>query len=207
MEHTQKGVVVPLAASWNDLGCWAAVAKSGIMDSANNVVKGEVIIKDCENCFVSAEGQMVAVLGVKDKIVVTTPDVVLVADKAHSQEVKHLVNQLKSHRSDLVVHHTKKYDANGYVKNIAKEDYFAIEHFMVKSGSSITLAECPFPMYWIVVNGVAEIAVMQEVFSVSENHSLRVEKNLPCQLLNKTDQPLHLLRVQVKSSVAIEMKV
>lgn len=207
MEHTQKGVVVPLAASWNDLGCWAAVAKSGIMDSANNVVKGEAIIKDCENCFVSAEEQMVAVLGVKDKIVVTTPDVVLVADKAHSQEVKHLVSQLKPYRSDLVVHHNKKYDTHGYVENIAKEDYFAVEHFMVKPRSNTVLAECPFPMYLIVVNGLAEIAVMQETFSVSEDHSLRVEKNLPCQLLNKTDKPLHLLRVQVKSSVEIETKI
>lgn len=208
MEHTQKGVVAPLAASWNDLGCWAAVAKSGSMDAANNVVKGQAIIKDCENCFVSAEDQqMVAVLGVKDKIVVATSDVVLVADKSHSQDVKHLVNQLKPHRSDLVMHHHKKYSSYGYVENIAKEQHYAVEHFMVKPQSTTVLPECLFPSYWIVANGAVEIQVGSAIYFISENESLPMGKHSGCQLFNKADKPLHLLRIQLTSPVEVEATI
>ena len=39
MEKTHKAVVIPLASSWNDLGCWTAVAKAGVCDAENNVIQ------------------------------------------------------------------------------------------------------------------------------------------------------------------------
>ena len=172
MEKTQKAVLIPLASSWNDLGCWSAVAKSGTCDADNNVVRGEVLIKDCEDCFISAEGQMVAVLGLKNQIVVTTPDVVLVANKAYSQEVKQLVHQLKSHNSDLVTHHRKQSNPSGYIENLVTEDYFSVEHFMLKPLSNLNLPACAYPAYWIVVSGAGEIILESQSHKLQAHHSL-----------------------------------
>ena len=139
-----------MASSWNDLGCWAAVAKSGSCDEQNNVVRGEVLIKDSEDCFISSEGQMVAVLGIKNQIIVTAPDVVLVANKTYSQDVKHLVHQLKSHNSDLVTHHQKHYDPFGYTEHLANQDNFSIDHVMIKPKSSLLypLQLCHLNCWW-----------------------------------------------------------
>jgi len=52
---------------------------------------------------VDAEGKLVALLGVKDLVVVDTPDALLIADRARSQEVGELVKKLeKQHRDDLL---------------------------------------------------------------------------------------------------------
>lgn len=204
MEKTHKAVVIPLAASWNDLGCWAAVAKSGICDANSNVVKGDVLIQDSENCFVSAEGQMVAILGLKNQIVVATPDVVLVANKACSQNVKNLVQQLKSNDSHLVTHHKKQHHASGYTENLATSDWCAIDHMTLNPGSQLSVPACAYPAYWVVVNGTAEILVEEHTYKISANHSLSIEQALKCDLINKTEQALHLVRIQLKTKVTAQ---
>ncbi len=207
MEKTHKAVVMPLASSWNDLGCWAAVAKAGACDDERNVIRGDVLIKDSQDCFISSESQMVAALGLKNQIIVTTADVVLVADKAYSQEVKHLVSQLKSHNSHLVAHHKKQYESSGYIENLALEDYFSVEHFMLKPLANLTLPVSPFPVQWIAVQGSAEILVNKQLCLLAQHHSLHIDEQLACHLTNKTEQPVHLIRVQLKSKVNVDNKV
>ena len=52
---------------------------------------------------VPSSGRLVAVLGLEDVVVVDTRDVVLVVPRARAQEVKHLVDELRSQgRADLV---------------------------------------------------------------------------------------------------------
>lgn len=95
MEKTDKAVVIPLNLPWNDLGCWASIADASESDEKNNVIRGNVILKDCEGCLLSSESQqLVATISIKDLIVISTPDAVLVADKAHAQEVKEIVKSL-----------------------------------------------------------------------------------------------------------------
>ncbi len=206
METTDKAVVIPLASSWNDLGCWAAVAKSNICDRENNVTRGDVLIKDSKNCFISSEGQMVAVLGLKDQVVVTTADVILVADKSYSQDVKYLVHQLKSHNSHLVAYHKKQYDFTGYTESLTTENDFTVEHIMLKPCSKLFLPASPYPVHWVVVSGAAEITINHQIHEVLINHSLSVGKQLECDLKNLGDQPAHLIRIQLKSPTSIMSK-
>ncbi|MDJ0651846.1 MAG: mannose-1-phosphate guanylyltransferase/mannose-6-phosphate isomerase [Simkaniaceae bacterium] len=96
MEKTTNVALIPFHLPWNDLGCWASVADAGESDDQNNVIRGNVLLKDSEGCLLTSEsGQLVATVGVKDLIVVATPDAVLVADKAHAQEVKDIVKSLR----------------------------------------------------------------------------------------------------------------
>ncbi len=198
MEKTARAVVIPLASSWNDLGCWTAVAKAGSYDSKNNVIRGEVVIQDSEDCFISSEGQMIAALGLKNQIIVSTPDVVLVANKAFSQEVKTLVQQLKLRDSHLVAHHKKQYDSSGYKENIATEDNFSIEYFMLKPFSSLTLPANSYPALWLVVTGKLEMLIGSELKKLKTHDSLYLPDMVSSFLFNKTEQPLHLLKIQLK---------
>ena len=43
MEKSNKVVVVPLDAQWNDIGAWPALYDIGTKDSQGNVIKGDVI--------------------------------------------------------------------------------------------------------------------------------------------------------------------
>lgn len=200
MEKTAQAIVIPLASSWNDLGCWTAVAKAGSYDAKNNVIRGEVVIQDSEDCFISSEGQMIAALGLSNQIIVSTPDVVLVANKSYSQEVKNLVHQLKLRDSHLVAHHKKQYDSSGYTENIVTEDNFVIEYFMLKPFATLTLPANPHPIWLLVVTGKLEVLVGSEIKKLSAQHSVYLPGMVNCHFFNKHDQPLHFLRVQLKAN-------
>ncbi|HEY4360707.1 MAG TPA: sugar phosphate nucleotidyltransferase [Bryobacteraceae bacterium] len=98
--------VVGLAAGeigWNDVGSWNAVYELAGGDAAGNVVHGDSLVEASSGVYAQAHGKLVALLGVKDLIVVDTPDALLIADRSRAQEVGDLVKRLeKMGRHDLL---------------------------------------------------------------------------------------------------------
>jgi mannose-1-phosphate guanylyltransferase len=88
---------------WNDVGSWNAVYELLSRDQHGNVLRAEALAHSSSGNYVHAEGKLVALLGVKDLIVVDTPDALLIADRSRAQEVGDLVKQLeKQRRHDLL---------------------------------------------------------------------------------------------------------
>lgn len=96
MEKAEKVAVVPCNIGWSDVGSWLAmsdltpVAKDGVRTS------GRVISVDSENCYVLGQRRLIATVGVKNLAVVETDDAILVADLRRTQDVKQIVDALKS---------------------------------------------------------------------------------------------------------------
>jgi mannose-1-phosphate guanylyltransferase len=100
---------VPGAFGWNDVGDFHTLGEVLPADQANNVVVGpgedrdkpDVLLVDSSGVVVVPHsGRLVSVLGMRDVIVVDTPDVVLVCPRERAQDVKRLVEELKG-RGDL----------------------------------------------------------------------------------------------------------
>ena len=88
---------------WNDVGSWNAVYELLPRDSAGNVTRSEALVHSSTGNYVDAEGKLVALLGVKDLIVVDTPQALLIADRSRAQEVGELVKMLENQkRHDLL---------------------------------------------------------------------------------------------------------
>jgi mannose-1-phosphate guanylyltransferase len=104
LEKAQK--VAGIAAGdfgWNDVGSWNAVYELMSRDGCGNVVANDSVCLDAHDNFVDARGKMVALLGVKDLIVVDTPDALLVATRDRAQEVGDIVKVLeKNNRHELL---------------------------------------------------------------------------------------------------------
>ena len=81
---------------WDDVGTWAAADRHLRTDARRNVAKGVVTLLDCENTVAVAEGPEIAALGVKDLVVVTTKDHVLVAAKDRVQDLKRILAERTS---------------------------------------------------------------------------------------------------------------
>ncbi len=89
--------------AWNDVGSWNAVYELLPRDGAGNVIARESVCLDASGNFVDARGKLVALLGVKDLIVVDTPDALLVASRDRAQQVGEIVKTLeKRERHDLL---------------------------------------------------------------------------------------------------------
>ncbi|MFI5936670.1 mannose-1-phosphate guanylyltransferase [Actinoplanes sp. NPDC051494] len=95
---------VPGDFGWNDVGDFHTLGEVLAADAAGNVVVGNdpeasagVMLRESENLVVvPTSGRLVAALGVRDLIIVDTPDAVLVVPRDRAQEVKSLVDELKA---------------------------------------------------------------------------------------------------------------
>jgi len=96
--------VVPAALGWDDIGDWAALAALLPGDAALKVVgdAAQVLDVDSSGIAVPAGNRLVAVLGLKDVVVIDTPSAVLVTTREWAQDVKKVVETLtRLGRNDL----------------------------------------------------------------------------------------------------------
>jgi mannose-1-phosphate guanylyltransferase len=99
--------VVGVAADdigWSDVGSWNAVYELQSRDGAENATPAtDAVLLDAEGCYVDARGKLVALLGVKDLVVVDTPDALLITRRDRSQDVGKIVKELEARqREDLL---------------------------------------------------------------------------------------------------------
>lgn len=99
MEYAKQVVVLPGDFGWNDVGSWDEVYKIAAKDDAGNAVSGNHIVLDSHNCLIDAPERVIAAIGLKDLIVVDTPDAVLICHRSQAQAVKDVVEQLKRRKT------------------------------------------------------------------------------------------------------------
>jgi mannose-1-phosphate guanylyltransferase len=106
MEGAEGVVVTPATFEWNDVGHWGALDEVLGSDAAGNVIGGPVCAIDTEGSVLFArEGgdRLLAVLGMRDVVVVETEDATLVMPKEQAQRVRDVVAWIKERgRSDLL---------------------------------------------------------------------------------------------------------
>ena len=103
MERAETVFVVPGSFGWNDVGDWRAVYGLSNKNDRGNAIQGNVIMQDSDGCLVQSNDRLVAVVGIKNAIVVDTDDAVLVCDRDKAQQVKHVVDYLHSHELEEFV--------------------------------------------------------------------------------------------------------
>jgi mannose-1-phosphate guanylyltransferase len=97
MERADNVVVIPASFGWSDVGSWSALPGLLPADGAGNVPvdEAETVAVDASGCLVHGGGRLVALVGVRDLVVVSTGDSVLVCHKERAQEVKRVVEELE----------------------------------------------------------------------------------------------------------------
>ena len=95
MEKTKLGTVLPLNVGWSDIGTWKSVWEASEKDDKNNFSKGNVILRDSNNCYFRSESRLVVGIGINNLVIIETNDAILILDKEKSQEVKYIVQDLK----------------------------------------------------------------------------------------------------------------
>ena len=103
MEKLDDIYTLPLDCGWSDLGSWAALDEVLPRDDQGNSGRGDRLALDAGGNLLFSDAGTIAVLGVKDLVVVRTGDTVLVCPKERSQEVKRIVAELAARgREDLL---------------------------------------------------------------------------------------------------------
>jgi mannose-1-phosphate guanylyltransferase/mannose-6-phosphate isomerase len=198
MEKTDKAMVVPLDAGWNDIGSWSALWEVADKDAAGNVQHGDVISIDNNNCYLQgAENRLIAAVGLHDLIIVDTDDAILVVDKHQVQHVKTVVEILKKQDRPEARQHRSVYRPWGSYHAIDHGQRYQVKRITVNPGCKLSVqmhhhrAE-----HWIVVSGTAKVRNGDQEMLLTENQSVYIPLGTIHALENPGKIPLELIEVQ-----------
>ncbi len=200
MEKTKSAAVVPFNITWDDVGSWSSLWKVNSKNENNNFIKGDVYSHETNNSYVHADSRLVATIGLDNHIVVETADAVLVADKSKTQEVKHILSQLKQDEREETNLHKRVYRPWGWYESICSSDNFQVKRICVSPGASLSLqmhhhrAE-----HWVIVKGVAKVTNGDEVKLFNEDQSTYIPIGNKHRLENCEQEDLEIIEIQTGS--------
>jgi mannose-1-phosphate guanylyltransferase len=197
MEKSHNVAVVPCSIGWSDIGSWTALGDLTAADTQGNRIEGEVILHDVSNCYIQSNQRIVGAVGVQDLIIIDTPDAVLVADRNHAQDVKHLYTRLKAAGHEAHKLHTTVHRPWGTYTVLEEGSKFKIKRIEVKCGASLSLQMHHHRSeHWIVVSGMARVVNGQQELFVNTNESTYIPAGHKHRLENPGVLPLVMIEVQ-----------
>jgi mannose-1-phosphate guanylyltransferase/mannose-6-phosphate isomerase len=199
MEKADGLAVVPFGAGWSDLGGWDAVWRESSPDARGVALRGAATAIDCDSTLLRAEadGQVVVGLGLRDLVVVAMPDAVLVADKSRAQDVKLVVQTLKSKQAVQAETFPRDHRPWGWFDSLAIGDRFQVKRIVVNPGAALSLQSHHHRSeHWIVVEGTARVTIDDTVQLVTENQSVYIPLGAVHRMENPGKVPMALIEVQ-----------
>jgi len=197
MERTAHAAVIPAEFEWSDVGSWEALWDIAQKDADGNAARGDVQLQDTKGSLVFGERRLVATLGVEDLIIVDTDDALLVADRARSQDVREVVEDLKRANRSEHLSHTRVYRPWGYYESVDAGERFQVKRLMVKPGAALSLQlHRKRAEHWVVVSGTARVTRGEEIFDLQENQSTFIPVGTKHRLENAGSEPLLIIEVQ-----------
>jgi mannose-1-phosphate guanylyltransferase/mannose-6-phosphate isomerase len=130
-------------------------------------------------------------------VVIETADVVLIADRKRTQDVRNIVEQLKRQGRSERLSHRKVHRPWGSYDSVDQGERFQVKRIVVHCGAALSLqmhhhrAE-----HWIVVKGTAEVTRGDETFLLGENQSTYIPPGVTHRLANPGKIPLEIIEVQ-----------
>jgi mannose-1-phosphate guanylyltransferase/mannose-6-phosphate isomerase len=200
MEKTDRAAVVTGDFRWSDIGSWDALFDITPPDASGNVVHGPAVAMDSSGCVLHSDGRLITAVGVKDMVVVSTSDAVMVVPRARAQEVKQLVDTLKATKRAEATDHKRMHRPWGYYESIDLGERFQVKRIVVIPGGKLSLQKHRHRAeHWVVVHGTAEVTIGDKVTAVHENESIYIPIGSVHRLANQGKIPLELIEVQTGS--------
>lgn len=200
MEKTDKAVVIGMDAKWNDVGSWSSIWDVSDKDSTGNVKRGDVLTEKTTNSYIYSQNKLVATVGIDNLVVVETKDAVLVANMQSVQDVKGIVQQLKTLGRTEHLQHREVFRPWGSHDAVADAPRYHVKRVTVLPGQK-TAMQVHFNRaeHWIVVSGTAKVHHSDKSFLVSENESTYIPVGIAHSIENPGKIPLEIIEVRTGS--------
>ena len=127
-------------------------------------------------------------------------DAVLVADKAHLQDVKQVVTLLREQDVPQADDYPRFHRPWGWYETLTKGPRFQVKQIMVHPNGTLSLQSHHHRSeHWVVVEGTAEVVIGDETRLVTENESVYIPLGTKHRLANPGKLPVYLVEVQTGS--------
>ncbi|MBP2641434.1 MAG: algA [Firmicutes bacterium] len=196
-EKSKKMVIIPFQAYWNDIGSWDAVYDAMEKDEAGNAVKGDCLPLNCTNTLMMSRSRLLAGIGLEDLLVVETDDVIVVARRGESQNMKDLVTELTRQGRKEAAENTTMYRPWGSYTIMGEGKGYKMKKIRVTSGQKLSLQlHYHRSEHWVVIGGTAKVTVDQTETMVHRNESIYIPPSTKHRLENPGKMPLEIIEIQ-----------
>lgn len=197
MERSSKAAMVPVTFRWSDVGSWGSLDEVAEKNKAGNVVSGRVIDLESTRSIVYAERRVVATIGLKDMVVVDTPDATLVCPKSRAQDVKKIVDILKKQQAPEHLEHLTVQRPWGSYTVLEEGPGFKVKRVTVNPGGRLSLQmHHQRSEHWVVISGTARVTRDREVFDLQVGESTAIPVKTTHRLENPGQETMHIIEVQ-----------
>ncbi|WP_339532893.1 mannose-1-phosphate guanylyltransferase/mannose-6-phosphate isomerase [Pseudomonas mucidolens] len=197
MEKSAQVTVVPCDIGWSDIGSWDALRQLTPSDDLGNQVNGEAILHDVHNCYIDSPKRVLGAVGVSNLIIVDTPDAILIADANRSQDVRHIVAELKRQNHPAFSLHRTVTRPWGAYTVLEESTRFKIKRIVVKPNASLSLQMHHHRSeHWVVVSGAALITNGDREILLNMNESTYIPAGHKHRLTNPGIIDLVMIEVQ-----------
>lgn len=171
VEQAQSVVVVPYEGMWKDLGTWDALAPELDVEFV-----GQGLAASCENTHVINElGIPIVAKGIRDVIIVASPDGILVADKNQVADIKSIVKEI-SGRPMFEERRWGSYRVLDY-QTLDQDQEVLTKYISLRSGANISYQKHALrEEVWTIVSGHGQLALDGRIVPVWAGDVIRVCK-------------------------------
>lgn len=100
LEKESNIFVIPGSFGWDDVGSWLSVERLKETNDAGNVVEGNAMVYNVQNCIIEGHKKLIAAVGVKDLVIVDTDDATLICSKDSTADIKKITEGLRNSNND-----------------------------------------------------------------------------------------------------------
>lgn len=195
LEKSAAVAVAALPSMWRDVGTWDAVAELFGGDMDGNRHRGRVRLSASTDSFVFSPHRLVVGLGLKDLVVVDTPDALLIANRHHLDDVRGVVAAMAGDHfpevggNDLQEYSEAREAAAGGIE---------MRRIALSAGQSeICVPQRDVTRYWIVLMGTVEVTIDKFASTFTAHQSFYVTPGHACRFTNGEALPAKLLEVRL----------
>lgn len=189
---------VPCDPGWSDVGSWDAVAE--VYEKTGRERTNPIEVDSKNNFVLPTQNKTYALVGVDDLIVIDTEDALLISAKGHSQNVKTVVERIKTEAPKLAIQHVFEERPWGRFEVLREKEHFKSKIIMVNPGAQISYqSHTKREEHWIIVRGSGEVILDEKVIPVEVGSYAKIPTGAKHRIRNTGTVPLEFVEVQLGS--------
>jgi mannose-1-phosphate guanylyltransferase len=186
-----------LDVKWSDMGSWESYWKNHNKDKNNNFIAGKNINENCENSLIFSDKQFTVTSGLKDLIVASISDSLLVMKKSESNNLSRIIDKLDPKKYNEIEISTKSFRPWGSYEILKESSNFKVKELTINPKSSISLQKhIKRSEHWIVVEGEVIATKGKREIKLKKNRSIDIKAGEIHRLKNNSNKQCKIIEVQ-----------
>lgn len=197
MEKSDRVAVIPADIRWSDVGSWESFYQMSSHDHNKNALQGRIYDVDTSGSLIISSSRVIGTIGLKNMIVVDTPDALLICDRNKTQEVRTVVEKLKEEGAEEASVHQTVFRPWGSYTVLTEAERFKVKTIIVNPGHRLSLQRHRYRSEnWVVVNGTARVTLDEGVHDLSPGENIFIPAGSLHRLENTTTEMVQIVEVQ-----------